>query len=133
MKAIKRLLNESTLIQPDPKLDKIISKFLLARPDINDDQIHALADKIGMEHHDLEKQIYLMLRKWLVFAPGKHKNVPDEKFDANELKMGIDVEKEHTDCPLIAKEISKDHLAELPDYYTRLAKMEKEGEAAKES
>jgi len=58
---------------------------------------------------------------------GKHKGVPDEKFDPKELEMGIDVEKEHTDNPAIAKEIAKDHLAELPDYYTRLKKMEEDG------
>ena len=132
MKSIRRLLRESTIIEPDPKLDKIISKFILAYPDINDDQIHKLADKLNMDHHKLEKQIYLMLRKWLVLAPGKHITVPDETYNADELKMGINVEKEHTDCPYLAKQIAKDHLAELPDYYTRLAKMEKEGEAAKE-
>jgi len=59
--------------------------------------------------------------------PGKHKHVPDEKFDQKELDMGIEVEKEHTDDPFIAKEIAKDHLAELPDYYTRLKKMEEDG------
>ncbi len=62
--------------------------------------------------------------------PGKHKDVPDDKFDPKELAMGIDVEKEHTDNPAIAKEIAKDHLAEIPDYYTRLKKMEDEGKAA---
>jgi hypothetical protein len=30
--------------------------------------------------------------------------------------------------PEIAKEIAMDHLAEFPDYYTRLDKMEKEAE-----
>jgi hypothetical protein len=40
--------------------------------------------------------------------------------------MGIKVEMEHTTDPLIAKRISLDHLSEIPDYYTRLAKMEKE-------
>lgn len=58
---------------------------------------------------------------------GKHKNVPDSKFDSNELAMGIEIEKEHTNDEAIAKEIAKDHLAELPDYYTRLKKMEEEG------
>lgn len=59
---------------------------------------------------------------------GKHLNSPDSEFDPNELKMGIEIEKEHTDNEEIAKEIAKDHLSELPDYYTRLKKMEKEGE-----
>lgn len=58
---------------------------------------------------------------------GKHKDVPDDKFDAKQLAMGIEVEKEHTNNPAIAKEIAKDHLAELPDYYTRLKKMEEDG------
>lgn len=44
----------------------------------------------------------------------------------SELSMGIDVEKEHTSDESVAKEIALDHLKELPDYYTRLKKMERE-------
>jgi hypothetical protein len=40
--------------------------------------------------------------------------------------MGIQVEFEHTDDFSIAKFIAKDHLAEIPDYYIRLKKMEDE-------
>ena len=43
-----------------------------------------------------------------------------------QLNMGKKVEKQHTNNPEIAKEISLDHLSEFTDYYTRLAKMEKE-------
>ena len=48
--------------------------------------------------------------------------------DANpaELAAGIKVEFEHTDDPNISKKIALDHLAEIPDYYTRLAEMEKQ-------
>ena len=46
-----------------------------------------------------------------------------------ELEMGIKVELEHTNSKKLAKEIAMDHLAEIPDYYTRLKKMEKEGES----
>lgn len=42
-----------------------------------------------------------------------------------QLKKGIKVEKEHTSNDKIAREIALDHLGELPDYYTRLSKMEK--------
>ena len=45
--------------------------------------------------------------------------------DKKELKMGIRVEKEHTDNANVAKDISLDHLAEIKDYYTRLKTMEK--------
>jgi hypothetical protein len=61
---------------------------------------------------------------------GKHNDVPDSEFNIDELMMGINVETEHTDNPLIAKLIAKDHLSELPDYYTRLKKMEEEGKKA---
>lgn len=55
---------------------------------------------------------------------GRHSDVPDDEFDKEQLAKGIKVEKEHTDDPDIAKEIAKDHLTELKDYYTRLEKME---------
>lgn len=41
-----------------------------------------------------------------------------------ELELGMDVELEHTDDEDMAREIALDHLDELPDYYTRLRKME---------
>lgn len=45
-----------------------------------------------------------------------------------ELEMGIEVEKEHTKDDAKAREIALDHLKEFPDYYTRLADMEKKAE-----
>jgi hypothetical protein len=45
-----------------------------------------------------------------------------------QLEMGKKVEHEHTKDMNKAIEISMDHLSEFPDYYTRLAKMEKEAE-----
>jgi len=54
----------------------------------------------------------------------KEKGLKEEDCDPKELKMGIKVEYEHTSNPEIAKRIALDHLAECPDYYTRLAKME---------
>lgn len=53
---------------------------------------------------------------------GESKHDSDDIFDKKQLRMGTEVEKEHSSN----KEIAKDHLAEIPDYYTRLAKMEKE-------
>ena len=48
---------------------------------------------------------------------------PDE-FDVDQLLMGLEVELEHTDDPMVALEIAMDHLAEIPDYYARLKSME---------
>jgi hypothetical protein len=42
----------------------------------------------------------------------------------NQLIIGVDVEMEHTDNPEIAFEIAMDHLAEMSDYYTKLATIE---------
>ena len=45
-------------------------------------------------------------------------------YDPEQLRLGIETEQEHTTDPKIAEIIAKHHLAELPDYYTRLKKME---------
>jgi Protein of unknown function (DUF5661) len=60
-------------------------------------------------------------------------------FDAEQFRMGLEVELEHGardpetnvthDDPLLTGKIAWAHLKELPDYYTRLAIMEGEAEA----
>ena len=55
-------------------------------------------------------------------------DVSEEDVDPDELARGIEVEKEHTDDEDVAKKIALDHLAEIPDYYTRLDKMEQDAE-----
>ena len=42
------------------------------------------------------------------------------KVDPKQLEMGIKVEMEHTDDPAVAKRIALQHLAEDPEYYTKL-------------
>ena len=61
-------------------------------------------------------------------------------FDVEQFRAGMDVELEHgtrdpetdvtRDDPLLTGKIALAHLRELPDYYTRLARVEAEGEAA---
>ena len=45
-------------------------------------------------------------------------------FIRNQLKMGIPIEHEHTNNKDLATDIALQHLDEIPDYYTRLKKME---------
>ena len=59
------------------------------------------------------------------FHGGKADNQPDEKYDSKQLRMGMNVEMEHTNNREKAKEITKDHLEEFDNYYTGLKKMEK--------
>ena len=54
--------------------------------------------------------------------------IPEDQADPEELKKGIQVELEHTDNRDEAKLIALQHLAEVPDYYTKLKKhVEEEG------
>lgn len=60
------------------------------------------------------------------------------EFDVEQFRMGMDVELEHgtvdsktnvtDDDEMTTGKIALAHLNEFPDYYTRLEKMEKEGE-----
>lgn len=73
---------------------------------------------------------------------GEQLGINWSKFDVEQFHMGMDVELEHglvnpvtnvtNDDPLATGKIALAHLNELPDYYTRLAKMEQEGEATLE-
>ena len=49
----------------------------------------------------------------------------DIDYDPEQLKLGIEVEKEHTTNSELAEIIAKHHLAEDSEYYTKLKKMEK--------
>lgn len=70
---------------------------------------------------------------------GEQLGIDWTKFDVEQFRMGMDVELEHglvnsqtnvtNDDPLMTGKIALAHLNEFSDYYTRLAKMEKEGEA----
>jgi hypothetical protein len=50
----------------------------------------------------------------------------DVSFVKKQLQMGIPIEYEHTKDKDIATDIALQHLDEIPDYYTRLVKMEKD-------
>jgi hypothetical protein len=72
-----------------------------------------------MAHMSKASELLAALKK-----KGKSKNRPDSDFDPEQLKMGTAVEMEHGLGEEAAKEIAKDHLVEMSDYYTRLRKME---------
>jgi len=69
---------------------------------------------------------------------GEKLGIDWSKFDIEQYRMGLDVELEHglvdlptnvtNDDPIITGKIALAHLNEIPDYYTRLDKMEKEAE-----
>lgn len=71
---------------------------------------------------------------------GEQLGIDWSKFDVEQYRMGMDVELEHgsqdpvtnvtNDDPLTTGKIALAHLNEFSDYYTRLKKMEAEGEVA---
>jgi hypothetical protein len=86
--------------------------------------IHSLAEKLGIkEPSELEEVVYAMLQSFWSKGRAMEKGM-NFKLNDEEVKMGVEVEMEHTDNELIAYRIALDHLAECSDYYTRLAKME---------
>jgi hypothetical protein len=70
---------------------------------------------------------------------GEQLGIDWSKFDVEQFRAGMDVELEHglrdphtnvtDDDSLMTGKIALAHLNEFPDYYTRLEKMEEEGEA----
>ncbi len=71
---------------------------------------------------------------------GEQLGVDWKNYNVEQFRMGMDVELEHgtvdantnvtDDDALITGKIALAHLNEFPDYYTRLEKMEEEGERA---
>ena len=51
---------------------------------------------------------------------GKGDNTDPRSLDHEQFRKGVKVELEHTDDPNISSEIAMDHLAEDPEYYTKL-------------
>jgi len=101
--------------------DKVI-KYLTRNPAPEDEsEFHKFAETVADEHDIAEETAYAVLGDLLAGGKTKGKKL---KVDPEQLKTGIKIELEHTKDPQIAEKIARDHLFEIPDYYTRLKKME---------
>jgi len=74
------------------------------------------------EFIDETKAIKIKSHKTVDQIAKKHRL--DVSFIQNQLEMGIPIEHEHTRDKVLATDIALQHLNEIPDYYTRLKKME---------
>jgi hypothetical protein len=113
-----------TGVPHDNVLDKLVTYFQSKNGKVSSADIQLLARKTK-QSEDKMFEAALELLGALLKGVGKHKDVPDAEFDQEQLAKGVQVEREHTNNEYVAKLIAKDHLKEVPDYYTRLAKMEK--------
>jgi hypothetical protein len=107
-------------------VEQEIMKFFKEKPNPQDPAIHALADKLKINSHEFEGIIYKILGQFLGAGRALAMDFTEKDADKNELRMGVKIEMEHTNNTELSKRIALDHLAEIPDYYTRLIKMEKE-------
>ncbi len=116
------------MVEQDNDLVKVAEKFLTKYPNPTDKTLHTFCESKGIDVHQFESAVYSLASKFINefknAGRANEKGITEDDVDANELAMGIKVEFEHTTCRKMAFRISLDHLAEIPDYYTRLAKME---------
>ena len=70
---------------------------------------------------------FYKLAKFVTLVKGgvaEKRGITENDIDPDQLKRGMEVEREHTDNPEEAKTIALDHLAEFANYYTALDEME---------
>lgn len=70
--------------------------------------------------------VKFFVNKFLMAGRAYEKHVKPNDVNKDEFKKGVVIEFEHTKSFALASKIALDHLAEIPDYYTRLEKMEQE-------
>jgi hypothetical protein len=120
-------LIEADLSTDDRESAKIkIMAFLKDNPSPKDELIHKMSDDLKIDTPIFESIVYEILGSFAGHGKAKEKGFTEKDADPKELAMGIKVEMEHTNWPFMAKRIALDHLSEIKDYYTRLAKMEKD-------
>ena len=91
------------------------------------EEVDNFCTELKIKSDEFQHQCLYILHEF--FGAGTYLKATKEReveIDQKELKAGIKSEMEHTTNELIAKKIAMDHLAECPNYYTRLAKLEKE-------
>ena len=108
------------------KMDELIYDFINKHPNPDDDQIHELAEKHGINPHEMENHIYRFLTAIVRGGKSAGKKV---RVSPHQMRVGMQVEKEHSPLKPIRRKTVKDHIVERGDYYTPLKKFveKKEG------
>ena len=112
------------------KYFKFFTKMNLEKSDDMRDlgvQIKDFCEKLKITAEDFHYECLSVLADF--FQYGRYnETIKTHELEVNqkELEEGIQIEMEHTREPLMSRRIALDHLAECPDYYTMLGKMELE-------
>lgn len=99
----------------------------------SDDEFHAWAESEGLNVDKAEAAAYDLAKRFVGFMTGgASKGQPPAGVSDEAIAKGTEVEREHVaGNDEAARKIAYDHLAEFPEYYEALAKMEADLEAAK--
>jgi hypothetical protein len=125
MDIVKRLESYINEQKEDKKeIRTKIMEWFRDNPNPKDDEINKFAEREKINPHVFESEIYGILSSFASNGRFKEKGLKESDLDKKEIEMGIKVESEHTNCPIMAKRIAMDHLAEIKNYYTLLKKME---------
>lgn len=124
LKCIERALKAAPA-EPAPDVDQAIWNFFVEnKPPYKDVLVHSLAAQLGMDPDEIEERIYNMFGS--LVGGGRSQGKDPGGIPPEILKVGMDIEAEHSDNPMIQKKIVWDHVAEMgPEYYVELPKMEK--------
>jgi len=108
-------------------LDRLV-QFLCDNPNATPDDFLAWAKTLERPMEGQRALLYLgvMASRFVNGGKAVEKGINSTDVDPDEMALGVKVELEHTPDPFMAGMIALDHLAEIPDYYTRLEKMEEE-------
>ena len=112
------------------KINEDVFNFLKENPNPSDAQVHTFAEEKKYDVHNLEKEIYKLASRFVSFMTSglaAEKGINEKDVNQKQLKKGIKIEQEHIKNNNIdlAQKIALDHLAETPNYYDLIEKMEK--------
>ena len=118
------------LVIDEINLQKDIIDFLKNNPNPKDEQLHKWVEEKKYDVHKVEALIYRLATSYVIFLNGgrvAEKGITEKNVDPEELRAGVEVEKEHSNDPIIRKKIALDHIAEFmpKSYYKPLLGMEK--------
>lgn len=127
LKELEKLKMPKTAADNENSSRSILVKFFNKNHNPDDESFHDFAESKGLNKHKLEAEAYELATGYARFlgdGRAKEKSITESDVDSGELSRGTEVETEHTPDKTTSKRIALDHLAEIPDYYTRLKKME---------
>lgn len=138
LKRLARFIGAGEEVE-SPDIREEVVQFFKDTPNPEDEELHEWAEEHGYDVPKIEEVVYQLATEYVEEDEDGKDKIPggraDDKdvseFPKDQIEKGIKVEMEHTDDPALAKEIAKDHLTEMDDYYDRLDEMEKAAEEAK--